>query len=231
MKWRKCPFCTKYEMSNVYVLCCCIRKYEVYIFCTKEDIIMMWVVLLVSNWNYDLGDDIISRTDWKFEQKKKRFRKITRTAVRFPGWSGGFKTVLFSMYYYMLHTPVSTIIRILGPKRLLYFFWIIYLIWKETACFARLKIASLFFERDGQTHTYILLGPFLYSVFEAPKSVLGTLPSAQNPFPQNPLVPILGKVFILFCVLYSFFAILEVNFGNNFWTFELLLTIWSNYAS
>ena len=37
MKCRKCPFCIKYKMSNVHVICC-IRKYEVYIFCTKEDI-------------------------------------------------------------------------------------------------------------------------------------------------------------------------------------------------
>ena len=30
-------FFIKYKMSNVCVLCC-VRKYEVYIFCTKEDI-------------------------------------------------------------------------------------------------------------------------------------------------------------------------------------------------
>ena len=42
-----------------------------------------------------------------------------------------------------------------GPRGWYSFLWIIYLIWKGTACFARWKIASLFFGRDIHTHTHI----------------------------------------------------------------------------
>ncbi len=46
-------------------------------------IIIMWVVLRLSKWNYDLDDAKIRE---QFENEK--FRKTTRTAVRFPRTCG-----------------------------------------------------------------------------------------------------------------------------------------------
>ena len=42
------------------------------------------------------------------------------------------------------------------------------------------------------------------------------VPSTQNPFSQNPLVPILGEVSFIVLRPVSFFAILGINFGNIF---------------
>ncbi len=49
---------------------------------------------------------------------------------------------------------------------------------------------------------------------------------SKNPFPKTPLYPFWVRCLLLFCVLYSFLAILEVNFGIFF---ELSIVI--NYLS
>ena len=47
-----------------------------------------------------------------------------------------------------------------------------------------------------------------------PKRNIYLLP--KTPSPKTPLYPFWVRCLLLFCVLYSFFAILEVNFGNIF---------------